>query len=118
VQVSKIKPVRDFPDRPVVCLTVQDQNRLDLDEALLPGDSWIQDRDPDEYEVERISDMRTGRRTRYDRILREFLIYWRANEDPTLVDEADLNCGAILHEFLRDRANQNRFGVMQSQEEA
>ncbi|OWZ01086.1 hypothetical protein PHMEG_00027600 [Phytophthora megakarya] len=91
VHVSKIKLVREFPDRP--------------------------DRDPDEDEVEMISDMRTGRRTRYGRILRKFLIHWCDNEDPTWIDEADLNCGAILHEFLRDRANQNRFGVMQSHEE-
>ncbi|OWY96716.1 LOW QUALITY PROTEIN: reverse transcriptase [Phytophthora megakarya] len=76
VHVSKIKPVREFPDRPVIRLTTQDQDRLDFDEALLPGDNWIQDRDPDEYEVEKLSDMRTGRRTRYDRILREFLVDW------------------------------------------
>ncbi|OWY94674.1 hypothetical protein PHMEG_00035528 [Phytophthora megakarya] len=37
--------------------------------------------------------------------------------DPTWIDEADLNCGALLYEFLRDRANRNRFGVMQSHEE-
>ncbi|OWZ12583.1 hypothetical protein PHMEG_00014223 [Phytophthora megakarya] len=95
----------------------QDQDRLDFDEALLPGDSWIQDRDPDEYEVEKISDMRTGRKTRYGRILREFLVRWRGYEDLTWIDEADLNWEAMLHEFLRDRANQNRFGVMQSHEE-
>ncbi|OWZ11408.1 reverse transcriptase [Phytophthora megakarya] len=118
VYVSKIKPVREFPDRPVTRLTTQDQDRLDFDEVLLPGDRWSQDRDPDEYEVERISDMRTGKRTRYGRILREFLVHWRGYEDPTWIDEADLNYGAILHEFLRDRANQNRFGVMQSHEEA
>ncbi|OWY90297.1 hypothetical protein PHMEG_00041640, partial [Phytophthora megakarya] len=111
-------PVREFPDRPVMRLVAQDQDLLDFDESLLPGDSWIQDGDPDEYEVEKISDMRTGRMTRYGRILREFLVHWRGYEDPTWIDEADLNCGAILHEFLRDRANQNRFGVMQSHEEA
>ncbi|OWY98543.1 reverse transcriptase [Phytophthora megakarya] len=88
--VSKIKTVRDFPDRQVVRLTVKDQDRLEFDEALLPGDSWIQDRDPDE----------------------------RGYEDPTWIDEADLNCDAILHEFLRDRAKQNRFSVMQPHEEA
>ncbi|OWZ13638.1 LOW QUALITY PROTEIN: hypothetical protein PHMEG_00013002 [Phytophthora megakarya] len=96
-----------FLDRPVIRLTTQDQDRLDFDEALPPGNSWIQDRDPDEYEVEKISGMSTGRRTRYGRILREF---W--------IDVLDLNCGAIHHEFWRDRANQNRFGVMQSHEEA
>ncbi|OWY95025.1 hypothetical protein PHMEG_00035087 [Phytophthora megakarya] len=97
--MAKIKPVREFPDRPVIWLMTQDQDRLDFDEALLPGDSWIQDRDPDENEVERISDMRTGRKTRYGRILREFLIHWRGYEGPTWIDEADLNCRAILHEF-------------------
>ncbi|OWZ01291.1 hypothetical protein PHMEG_00027355 [Phytophthora megakarya] len=52
VHVSKIKHVREFPDRLDIRLTTQDQDRLDFDETLLPGDSWIQDRDPDEYEVE------------------------------------------------------------------
>ncbi|OWY97574.1 hypothetical protein PHMEG_00031866, partial [Phytophthora megakarya] len=105
------------PDRPVARLNGSEGNRVDFDEALLLEDSWTQDRDPDEYEVERISDMRTGKRTRYGRIYREFLVHWRGYEDPTWVDEADLNCGGLLYEFLRDRANRNRFGVMQSHEE-
>ncbi|OWY94164.1 reverse transcriptase [Phytophthora megakarya] len=65
VQVSKIKLVKVFPDRPVARLNGSEEDRVDFDEAHLPKDSWIQDRDPDEYEVERISDMRTGKRTRY-----------------------------------------------------
>ncbi|OWY93930.1 reverse transcriptase [Phytophthora megakarya] len=91
-----------------------EEDRVDFDEALLPEDSWIQDRDPDEYEVERISDMRTGKRTRYGRI---YLVHWRGYEDPTWIDEAYLNCGALLYEFLRYRVNRNRFGMMQSHEE-
>ncbi|OWZ07075.1 hypothetical protein PHMEG_00020583 [Phytophthora megakarya] len=55
--VSKIKLVGQFPDQPVIRLLTQDQNRFDFDEALLPRDSWAQVRDPDEYEVERSSDM-------------------------------------------------------------
>ncbi|POM72744.1 Hypothetical protein PHPALM_10497 [Phytophthora palmivora] len=51
VHVSKIKPVRQFPDRPKTRLTIQDQDRIDFDEALLPEDSWIRDLDNDEYEV-------------------------------------------------------------------
>ncbi|OWZ01475.1 hypothetical protein PHMEG_00027125 [Phytophthora megakarya] len=62
--------------------------------------------------------MRAGRKTRYGRILREFLVHWPWYEDPTWIDEAHLNCGAIFHKFLRDRANQNRFGVMQYHEDA
>ncbi|OWY91782.1 reverse transcriptase, partial [Phytophthora megakarya] len=94
VHVSKIKLVKVFPDRPVTRLNGS-EGRVDFDEALLPEDSWIQDRDPDEYEVERISNMRTGKRTRYGRIYREFLVHWRGYEDPTWLDEADLNCGAL-----------------------
>ncbi|OWZ06147.1 reverse transcriptase [Phytophthora megakarya] len=113
VHVSKIKLIKIFPDRPVIRQNGSEQDRVDFDEALLPEDSWNQDRDPDEYEVERISDMRTGKRTRYGLIDREFLVHWRGYEDPTWIDEGDLNCGALLYEFLRDRANLNRFGVMQ-----
>ncbi|KAE8961748.1 hypothetical protein PF011_g29632 [Phytophthora fragariae] len=118
VHVSKLKAVRVFPDRPAMILTTGGEDRFDFDEALLPEDSWDQGLEEDEYEVERISDVRTGRRTRYDRALREFQVYWRSYDDPTWVDEADLNCGALLHEFLHDRAKQSRFQVMQSHEEA
>ncbi|POM70188.1 LOW QUALITY PROTEIN: Hypothetical protein PHPALM_13411, partial [Phytophthora palmivora] len=98
VHVAKLKLVKEFPDQ----TTSEDQDRLDFDENLLPEDSWIQDRDPNEYEVEKITDMRSGRWTRYGRIYREFLRGY-----PTWVDEADLNCGALLHEFLRDLTNHN-----------
>ncbi|KAE8988936.1 hypothetical protein PF005_g15497 [Phytophthora fragariae] len=117
VHISKLKLVRTFPDRPTARLLDAGSERVDLDEALLPEDSWIRDLDEDEYEVEKIADMRTGKRTRYGRIYREFLVHWRGYEDPTWVDEADLNCGALLHEFLRDHTSRNRFGVMQSHEE-
>ncbi|OWY94083.1 hypothetical protein PHMEG_00036289, partial [Phytophthora megakarya] len=75
VHVAKIKPVREFPDRPDLGYEDGQENKI-----------W--------------------------RILREFLEHWRGDGNP------DLNCGAILHEILRDRANQNRFGAMQSHEEA
>ncbi|OWZ09140.1 hypothetical protein PHMEG_00018207 [Phytophthora megakarya] len=112
-----IKPVKIFPDRPIARLNEAEGDRVDFDEALLPENKWIQDRDPDEYEVERISDMRSSKRTRYGRIYREFLVHWRGYEDSTWVDEADLICSALLYEFLRDRTNHNSFGVMQSHEE-
>ncbi|KAL4128411.1 hypothetical protein PRIC2_007399 [Phytophthora ramorum] len=117
VHVSKLKLVKEFPDRPLVQLVVDNVDRLDFDEALLPEDSWISDLGSDEYEVEKITDLRSGKRTRYGRIYREFLVHWRGYEEPSWIDEADLNCGALLHEFLRDRVNHNRFGVMQSHEE-
>ncbi|POM69104.1 LOW QUALITY PROTEIN: Hypothetical protein PHPALM_14640 [Phytophthora palmivora] len=53
----------------------------------------------------------------------EQLLQTPAIQDPapgygelTWVDEADLNCGALLYDYLRDRTNRNRFEVMQSHE--
>ncbi|POM74778.1 Hypothetical protein PHPALM_8208 [Phytophthora palmivora] len=50
VHVNRLKLVKEYPDRPLMRFNVESQDRLDFDEDLLPGDSWIQDRDPDEYE--------------------------------------------------------------------
>ncbi|POM64396.1 LOW QUALITY PROTEIN: Hypothetical protein PHPALM_20075 [Phytophthora palmivora] len=111
LHLTKLKLVKEYPDRPLWEAKIVSI----LTKILLRGDSWIQNRDPDEYEVEKITDMRSG--TRYGRIYREFLVHWRGYEDPTWVDEADLNCSALLHEFLRDHMNHNRIGVMQSHEE-
>jgi hypothetical protein len=94
VHLSKLKPVRLFPDRPYLALTVDEAERFDFDEALLPEDSWQGDLREGEYEVERIGDVRTGRRTRYGRALREFKVFWKGYDEPSWVDEADLNCGA------------------------
>ncbi|OWZ20638.1 hypothetical protein PHMEG_0004920 [Phytophthora megakarya] len=118
VHESKLKPVKTFPDRPTEDLTVDESNHLDFDETLLPEDSWDRELDDDEYEVERILDMRSGRKIRYGRTLREFQVKWVGYDQPTWVDEVDLNCGALMAEFLRDRSKRNRFQAMQSHDEA
>ncbi|GMF33056.1 unnamed protein product [Phytophthora fragariaefolia] len=65
VHVSKLKVLKNFPDRPQIQLNPDVTCRLDFDESLLPEDSWIQDLGEDEFKVEKITDMGTGRRTRY-----------------------------------------------------
>ena len=45
------------------------------------------------------------------------LVHWKGYSDPSWIDEADLNCGAMLEEFERNRISRNRFEVMQSHEE-
>ncbi|GMG16918.1 unnamed protein product [Phytophthora fragariaefolia] len=117
VHVSKLKLVRRFPDRSQVELVSDGVDRLDFDEALLPEDSWEAMLAEDEFEVERIADVGSGRRTSYGCVHREFLVYWKAYAKPTWVDEADLNCGALLQEFERKMADRNRFHVMQPHEE-
>ncbi|OWY93854.1 hypothetical protein PHMEG_00036590 [Phytophthora megakarya] len=49
VHVSKLKLVKDFPDRPRVELIVDEADHLDFDEILLPEDSWVPDLGADEY---------------------------------------------------------------------
>ena len=117
VRMFKLKPVKLFPDRPKVQLMVGESDRFDFDEALLPEDSWLGELEEGEFEVEKIVDMRAGRRTRYGRIHRQFKVCWKGHPDPDWVDEADLNCGALLQEFERDRVSRSRFEVMQLHEE-
>ncbi|ETP27877.1 hypothetical protein F442_22840 [Phytophthora nicotianae P10297] len=99
VHVSKLKLVKSYPERPTFTLTNHDADRVDFDEGLLPEDSWERELKEDEYEVERIADVRSS----YD--------------EPSWVDEIDLNCGALLRDFDRGRTDRNRFEAMQSHEE-
>ena len=48
--------------------------RVDFDEALLPDNSWKGNLAEEEYEVGSIMDVRSGRKTRYGRIHRQFLV--------------------------------------------
>jgi hypothetical protein len=117
VHVSKLKRVRTFPDRPKNQLNVEEVDRVDFDEAMLPEDSWERPLDENEFEVEKIMDVRYGRKTRFGRVQRQYLVQWKGSSDPTWIDEVDLNCGALLQEFDRDQVSKNRFEVMQSHEE-
>ncbi|OWZ05113.1 LOW QUALITY PROTEIN: reverse transcriptase [Phytophthora megakarya] len=105
VHLSKLKPVRTFPDRPKLVLNTEDDVRI-LMKKLLSDNSWDTPLDEGEFEVERILDVRSGRRTRCGWVHREFQ-----------VDEANLNCAALLYEYERGRTSRNRFNVMQSHEE-
>ncbi|GMF33733.1 unnamed protein product [Phytophthora fragariaefolia] len=119
VHISKLKPVREFPTRPETRLAVPADGRFDFDDELLPDDSWnAQNVEDDVFEVEKILDMREGRATRYGRTRREFEVKWKGYPDSTWVEEADLNCGGLLYDFLRRRTGRNWFEVMQSHEDA
>ncbi|OWZ01825.1 hypothetical protein PHMEG_00026722, partial [Phytophthora megakarya] len=116
VHVSKLKPVREFPSRPELRLTVPAEERFDFDEELLPEDRW--ETHNDAYEVEQILDVREGRTTRYGRTRREFRVKWRGYRETSWVDELDLNCGGLLYDFLRKHTGRSRLEVMQSHEDA
>ena len=96
---------------------MDEASRFDFDEELLPEDSFEGNLDADEFEVDKIVDVRSGRKTSYGRIHKQYLVQWKEYSDPTWIDEAILNCGAMLQEFDRDQVSKNRFEVMQSHKE-
>ena len=110
--------MKTFPDRPKNLLNVEEADRLDYEESQLPENSWECTLDEDEFEVEKILDVRSGRRTRVGRVQRQYLVQWKGSVNPTWIDEVGLNCEALLQEFDRDRVSSNRFEVMQSHEAA
>lgn len=71
VHVAKSKRVRLFPDHPRNLLTVEETNRLEFDEKMLIEDSWEGMLEEDEFEIKKIVDVRSGRKTRYGRIHRQ-----------------------------------------------
>ena len=96
---------------------MNEADRVDFDECLLPEDSWARELEEDEYEVEEVLESRISKKTRYGRQRREFLIRWKGHADPSWFDEVNLNCGALLREFERKVTNHNRFDAMQSHED-
>uniref|UniRef100_A0AAV1TSY1 Uncharacterized protein n=1 Tax=Peronospora matthiolae TaxID=2874970 RepID=A0AAV1TSY1_9STRA len=50
----KLKRIREFPDRPCDRLTVDEADRIDFNECLLPKYSWTRELAKGEYEVEEI----------------------------------------------------------------
>ena len=111
-----MKPIRVFLERPANLLNVEEADRVDLDEALFPEDSWEGDLEEGEFEVEK--SCRCTIRSKDTLWSSASLIFstLEGYSDPSWTDEADLNCGAILEEFDRNRISRNRFMVMQSNE--
>ncbi|ETL91381.1 hypothetical protein L917_10065 [Phytophthora nicotianae] len=95
-------------------LVNREADRVDFDEGLLPEDSWERELEENEYEVERTADVRSSKKTRYGRTRHEYLVFWKGYDEPSWVDEIDINCGALLRDFDRGRAERNRFEAMQS----
>ena len=83
VHIFELKRVNTYPDRPRNQLNVEEADRLDFDEAMLPEDSWERILNEDEFEAEKIMDVRSGIKTRFGRIQRQYLVQWKRLGDPT-----------------------------------
>ncbi|POM73630.1 Reverse transcriptase [Phytophthora palmivora] len=112
VHVSRLKPRGLFPKRPTVEIEVNEDD--DFDAALLPEDSWEPDAVNDEYEVERILDLRWTKRTRTSRRIREYLVKWKGYDETEWLPVSKLNCGALLYEFNQGARARARFQAMQA----
>ena len=76
---------------------------MDFDEGLLTEDSWVPDLGTNEYEVEKLLDVRTWKKTSYGPIQSDYLIKWKGYEERNWVDELGLNCGGLLNDFERQQ---------------
>ncbi|GMF59939.1 unnamed protein product [Phytophthora fragariaefolia] len=117
--MSRLKAVKEFGDRPKVRLTreLTDEARQDLDEELLPEDSWEPDMLAGEYEVESILDDRRPMETSTRRSVREFLVKWVGYNEPTWEPKTNLSCGGLLYDYLREKYSSQRFQMAQFADE-
>ena len=74
--ISQLKQVKIFPDRLRNQLNVEEANRQDFDESVLPEDGWERTLDKVQFEVEKIMDVRSGRKTRFGSIQDQYLVKW------------------------------------------
>ncbi|KAE8961253.1 hypothetical protein PR002_g29960 [Phytophthora rubi] len=104
---------------PVVRLApeVDEESRVDFDKELLPEDSWEPDRPSGEFEVEAILDDRTPLSTSTNRALREFKVKWVGYEEPTWELAANLSCGGLLYDYLRQKRSDRRLHMAQTADE-
>ncbi|KAE8953041.1 hypothetical protein PR001_g33040 [Phytophthora rubi] len=102
VHVSRLKAVSEFGDRSRTRLApdVTEDSRFDLDEELLPEDSWEPDGLAGESEVLEILDDRMPMSTRTGRPIREFKIKWADQDEPTWEPNSNLSCGGMLYDYF------------------
>ncbi|DAZ93483.1 TPA: hypothetical protein N0F65_007851 [Lagenidium giganteum] len=95
------------------------EGTLAFDQALSPEDSWLAEEvEPDESEVEEITDCRYKPRVRNGRRQREYLMKWVGCEEQSWVAEEDLSFTALLYEFDARRAWENRREAPQDADES
>ncbi len=107
VHISRLKPRANFPERPTVELTgLQEEDRFDFDEELLPEDSFV-DNQAGDWEVEAVLDDKWDRSDRFGRLKHKYLVKWKGNYKDEWIDLAKLDCPALIREY-HDRVKADR----------
>ncbi|KAE8978553.1 hypothetical protein PR002_g24691 [Phytophthora rubi] len=119
VHVSRLKKVTDLGQRPTVSLVdeLSEGQRFDFDEELLPEDSWEFGEDADKYEVEAILDDEISESTSSSRAQRLFQVKWVGYDEPTWEPLANLSCGRLLFDYLRNKKRESRLQMVQVADE-
>ncbi|OWY92978.1 LOW QUALITY PROTEIN: hypothetical protein PHMEG_00037785 [Phytophthora megakarya] len=110
VHIRRLKPRALFPKRPIISVDVDEDD--DFDAPLRPEDKA--DIQKDEYEVEKILDLRWSKKTRTSKRRREYLVKWKGYNDPEWLPASQLNCGGLLYEFNQGARARDRFRSMQA----
>ena len=74
MHLSRLIQLRIFPERPKDGLVVEEGDRFNIDDSILPEYSWEGDLDEGEFKVKKIMDVRSGRKTRYGRVHQQFMV--------------------------------------------
>ncbi|KAE8959766.1 hypothetical protein PR002_g30430 [Phytophthora rubi] len=109
VHVSRLKPRALHPKRPSVQIDVDEDDDFD---TLLPEDSWEADTENNEYEVEKILDLRWSKRTRTSKKVLEYLIKWKGYDEPEWLPMSQLRCGELPYEVNQGAKSRARFQSM------
>ena len=110
VHVSRLKPRLLHPERPGAA-PIDVPEELDLDEALLPEDSWLPS--SEHHEVEALLDVKWVR-PRSGKMRKEYLVKWVGYDAPTWEPLHKLHCGRLLFDFDRGARSRARFAAMQA----
>ncbi|GMG18243.1 unnamed protein product [Phytophthora fragariaefolia] len=97
VHVSRLKAVKELGERPTTRLRPEPEEteRFDLDEELLPEDSWEADENENRFEVEAILDDELPLSTSTSRAQRRFKVKWVGYDEPSWEPLSNLSCGGL-----------------------
>ncbi|POM58431.1 Hypothetical protein PHPALM_36921 [Phytophthora palmivora] len=105
IRVSRLKKVVDAEKRPTTRLIdeLEEDQRFDFDEELLPEDSW----EPDEATAIH----------KYNKERAKVQVKWLGYEEPSWEPLSNLSCGGLLFNFLRQKKRENRLQMVQVADE-
>ncbi|POM73426.1 Hypothetical protein PHPALM_9729 [Phytophthora palmivora] len=118
IHVSRLKKVVDAERLTTRLIAeLEEDQRFDFDEELLPEDSWEPDEGASQYEVEVILDDELPLSTSTARNERRFKVKRVGYEEPSWEPLSNLSCGGLLFDYLRQKKRENRLQMVQVADE-